>query len=387
LFDLATWQITTDDEYSRYALIHTSEFFPVSLIRRSGVIRTLPEAPRSDVGAVEAKTDAFGQLKLDDFLARSQTDGFIVLHHGRIVYERYPHMRPTDHHLLWSVSKPFAGLLVAQLAAEGKVDIHAPIERFIPALANTAWQGTPVIDILDMASGMNALENDEENTWDRPELTVFQYESSLGLLRRTPATDHSTYEIVAAIPRLRPSGERFEYVSVNTFVLGWLVESVTHQPYADAISERIWSKVGAESDAAIVTAPRTGATAPHGGITTSLRDLARYGLLYTPSGGAGKDAVVPPGYIKAIQQGGRPALVAQAAPGSKVAVTGWAEPAHHFTYQWDAVWPDGDFYKGGYRGQGLYISPSRDLVVAFFGATGQGQKAYTRALAKSGLFK
>jgi hypothetical protein len=64
---------------------------------------------------------------------------------------------------------------------------------------------------------------------------------------------------------------------------------------------------------------------------------------------------------------------------------GW-EPPHHATYQWDAVWTDGDFFKAGFRGQGLYISPSQDLVIAFFGSASQGQKAYARAIAKSSLF-
>jgi CubicO group peptidase (beta-lactamase class C family) len=67
------------------------------------------------------------------------------------------------------------------------------------------------------------------------------------------------------------------------------------------------------------------------------------------------------------------------------------EPARHNSYQWDFVMDDGDFFKGGYGGQGLYISPSRDLVVAFFGTfdenhKGQEMTRIARQLAKSGLF-
>ena len=94
-----------------------------------------------------------GKLTLREFLARSETDGFIVLHHGRVVLEEYPRMRATDHHLMWSVSKTFASLAVAQLAAAGRVDVERPIDAYIPALAGTAWQGTRVIDILDMSFG------------------------------------------------------------------------------------------------------------------------------------------------------------------------------------------------------------------------------------------
>ncbi len=386
LFDLGNWQVTTDEDYARYTLLRTAEFFPEALLRRSGPITRLPEAPRSEVGGVVAETPALGKLTLDSFLARSETDGFIVVHHGRIVYERYPRMRRSDTHLLWSISKTFAGLLVAQLAAERRVAVQSPIEQYVPELASTAWQGTRVIDILDMASGMDALENDEANTWERPELAVFQYESSLGLLKWTPAAARSTREIVASIKRRRPSGEAFEYMSVDTFVLAWLVESVTRKPYAAVLSERIWSRMGAEADGLIVTSPRTGATAAHGGISATLRDIARYGLLFTRSRPLGAADVVPAGYLDTILRGGRPQLVERAGPGSKAIATDGVEAAHHNIYQWDAVWPDGDFFKAGFRGQGLYVSPSRDLVIAYVSSDGEFQKRYARVLAHSGLF-
>ena len=62
-----------------------------------------------------------------------------------------------------------------------------------------------------------------------------------------------------------------------------------------------------------------------------------------------------------------PELLERAASGSKELGGDGVEPARYPTYQWDAVWADGDFFKYGFRGQGLYISPTRDLVVAFFG--------------------
>ena len=67
------------------------------------------------------------------------------------------------------------------------------------------------------------------------------------------------------------------------------------------------------------------------------------------------------------------------------------ESPRHNTYQWDLVMEDGDFFKSGYGGQGLYISPSRDLVIAFFGTLDENgdsneMSEVSRQLAKSGLF-
>jgi hypothetical protein len=88
-----------------------------------------------------------------------------------------------------------------------------------------------------------------------------------------------------------------------------------------------------------------------------------------------------------LQKGGRRELVERSAPGSKALTTeGFFDAAQHEAYQWDAVWADGDFFKVGFRGQGLYVSPSKDLVVAFFSAQRQSQQSYARALATSGLF-
>ena len=163
---------------------------------------------------------------------------------------------------------------------------------------------------------------------------------------------------------------------------------MTGKPYGAALSERIWSRIGADADALIVASPRTGAVASHGGMSGTLRDVARYGLLYTPSWKTvAFSPIVPEDYLRKVQKGGRPELLERAAPGSKELGSDGVEPARYPAYQWDAVWADGDFFKYGFRGQGLYISPSRDLVIAFFGTESQSQARYARALARSGLFK
>ena len=186
----------------------------------------------------------------------------------------------------------------------------------------------------------------------------------------------------------RPPGQRFEYLSVNTFMWSWLVERVTGRPYGEVLADRVWGRIGAEQDALLVVAPSTGAPASHGGISGTLRDLARYGLIYTPSWATvASSPVLPDGYTERVQAGGRPGLLERAAEGSKALATDGVEPARHATYQWDAVWADGDFFKAGFRGQGLYVSPAKDLVVAFFSAEGQSQKSFARALARSGLFE
>ena len=207
-------------------------------------------------------------------------------------------------------------------------------------------------------------------------------------MRQTTATLDSPFDYIRSLKSHRPPGESYEYTSVNTFVLSWLAEAVTGRGYAELLSTEIWGKIGAES-AALIAAPRRGVPVAHGGVSSTLRDLVRFGLLFTPTGRTKKAPLISDRYLADIQTRGRPELLQATPDDASRYVDG--EPARHNSYQWDFVMNDGDFFKGGFGGQGLYISPSRDLVIAFFGtfdADGKGHELarVARQLAKSGLF-
>ena len=131
----------------------------------------------------------------------------------------------------------------------------------------------------------------------------------------------------------------------------------------------IWSRIGAESDAQVLVSP-VGAPGVHGYFNSTLRDLARFGLLYTPSWKTvAKEQVIPDALIKRIQKEGRPAIF-KAGIYRKFWDAYLGEGLLCETRQFDIVTRDGDFGKAGHHGQALYISPSQDLVVASF-ATGE----------------
>jgi CubicO group peptidase (beta-lactamase class C family) len=301
------------------------------------------------------------------------------------VFERYPRMQPFEKHLLWSVGKTIPSTLIAMLEDEGRIDVQEPVERYLGELASSDWHGTPVIDILDMASGMGGLESDDPGAYTDPATLFYGYESSLGMLRPVPHAQGSTYDYIAALPRLKPSGEVFEYTSVNTFVLGWIVERLEGRPYAEVVTERIWRKIGAESDAQIIVS-KHGAAATHGGMSMRMRDLIRWGLLFTPSWPVvTREPLISERYLAKIQTGGDPDRFRRKLSAERIASTPEVDLPRHNTYQWDAVMHDGDFFKAGFRGQGLYVSPSRDLVVAYAGTQDVESFAAVRTLVHSGL--
>jgi CubicO group peptidase (beta-lactamase class C family) len=380
-FDKATWNSERDLDFTRFAYLNTSQCFPHALIHRSGRVAGLQVALSADVGSTREMTHA-GEMTLDEWTS-NHLDGCIVIHEGKIIYEMYPQMRPRDKHIWWSVSKSVAGTIVGLLEEQGKVDVKQPIETYIPELADSEWKGTPVIDVLDMASGMTGLEADDPEAYTNPESPYGLFEASLGLQPATPRTLDSTYRYIATLTRQKPSGQRNEYTSVNTFVCAWLAEKVTGKPYAEIVSEMIWQKMGAESDGLLLVS-QVGAPGAHGCINSTLRDLGRYGMLYTPAWKkVARKQVVSDALIKRIQMLGRPAIYEAGAP--KPVWDGYmGEECLSATRQFDFVTKDGDFGKAGFHGQTLYISPSKNLVVASF-ATGEKYDTFkfARAIRKS----
>lgn len=361
--DHRRWDVKAD-ETMRFLHLNGPQFFTHAWVHRAGPISELEIKINKNIGSIKAST-LIGDITLDQWIADGTVDGFLVIHRGKIVFEQYPRMRPFDKHHWWSVRKGLVGTLVAMLEDEGKIDVKHPVEKYVPELKGTAWAGIPVIDILDMASGTSGLEVDDPDALTGVVSLYYRYEASVGNRPRAANTPESTYTYVSLLPSHRPNGEAFEYTTVNTFVLTWLVETVTDKPFAEVIGEKIWRPIGAENDA-VVMVSSVGASST---INSTLRDLGRFGLLFTPSWQkVSKKRLVSDAYLKKIQQGGRPEIFDKAGAGSNFKEVLADDPPRHNTYQWDFVMPDGDFFKGGHCGQGLYISPHRDVVVAFFGS-------------------
>ncbi len=352
--DDAWWGV--NGEAMRWYALNLSSFEPVVTVDRSGPVSELASAPNPAIGAFEVSTPD-GPMAFDAFLDSdaSTTMAVLILHRGRIVYERYPRQRPEDKPLFWSVTKALVATVVAQLEAEGAIDVEQPVDTYLPRLAGTAYGGVAVRDVLDMASGVDC--GDE---YVDPESCYYRYSASIGEGFRPPGSPDNPYDFIASLPpdlRRAEPGTRFLYSGVDTFVLGWLVEAVTGQPFHRALSARVWRYVGAEADA-LMWAGRNGVPLTSGGFMGRVRDVARFGLLFTPSHEVvSGQAVIPEAYLERILRGGRPALHGNAAEGD----------FRHSVYQWDAVYDNGDFMKGGWAGQGLMINPRRDLVAVWTG--------------------
>jgi CubicO group peptidase (beta-lactamase class C family) len=366
---------------SRQFHLNAGAYIRTATIHRRNVARELPVTLRPDIASAPVE-HRLGTTAFAEYVARDPLiDGVVVLHRGNIVFEAYPNMQPWERHYAWSVTKVLTAATLAVLVGEGRVDLSAPVERYVPELAGTAWDGTSVGNVLHMASGIDCLDSDGYQT---STTCVYTMEESLGITAPT-GRDPDFMTHLRSMQRLRPAGEAFEYVSANTQVIALVIERVTSQPYASAVESLVWSRLGAEADA-YVSVSRQGYAYASGGLSARLRDIARLGQVYADTEVLG---VLTEAQVSAMATAG---VALAGAETGKGGVQAQDDATSRAAWQWDAIWGDGAMYKRGYLGQGLYVDNARDLVVAWFGtgldydATNHELLSVTRQLVRAGLF-
>lgn len=341
---------------SRQFHLNAETYFPMATISRITESRELP-VPSSRSIADQTVTINGEEMRFEDYAMNDPLlDGVVILHNGKIAFEAYPNMKPWQRHFAWSVTKVVTSTALAILAEQGRIDMTAPVEQYVPELADTAWAGITIQNITDMASGINCLDSDgyQDNT-----TCVYQQEEALGIAADT-GRELGFLDVVRSMQAKGAQGLQTEYVSVNTNVLGLVIEGATGRPYHAIIEELIWNPIGAEADALMAISDEGNAYAA-GGLHARLRDMARFGQIYTQPESF---SALSSSMIEKIQSSG---LELSTTIKERVASVFGSDLPSRSGWQWDLIWPDGGMYKAGYSGQGLYVDPSRNLVIAWFG--------------------
>ncbi|UDL92878.1 beta-lactamase family protein [Mesorhizobium sp. PAMC28654] len=289
-------------------------------------------------------------------LAANYTDGIVVLHDGVVVYERYSGcLNDTGQHGAMSVTKSLTGLLGEMLVADGKLDAGAKVATIVPELAKSAFGDATVRQVLDMTTGLRYSED-----YADPDADVWIY-SAAGNPLPKPAdyTGPRTYfEYLQTVRKEGEHGSAFGYKTINTDALGWIIARVTGKSVADLLSERIWSKMGAEQDG-YYTVDSIGTPFAGGGLNAGLRDMARIGQLLLDDGVINGQRLVPAAAIADIRAGGDKAAFAKA---GYSLLKGWS----YRGMWWISNNEHGAFMARGVHGQAIYIDPKAHMVIARF---------------------
>ena len=364
LVTLGNWQ---DPPFNRWAFQHIRELIPTARIsagdggrsdRSTGDDgpRRLPRAERDLSGIRYSSGDR--DLTVGDMLAETYTDGFLVLHRGRIVTEQYFNgMQPDTPHLLMSVSKSVVSTVAGILVDRGLLDPAAAVAAVVPELAGTSFDGATVQQLLDMRAGTRF-----DESYDNPESDVRTYERVY--LWRPDTGEPRPPDALAYYATLTNDGAHggpFRYRSILIDVLGWVLEKAGGARLHELIATLVWQPMGAEF-AAEITVDGHGNAMADGGICATLRDLGRFGMLFASGGHdtAGR-SVVPAAWIRDTIAGAPDGPDAFVAGGD-----GWGLPAGgHYRNCWWVAEPQIPFLYGlGINGQNVFVHVPSQTVVA-----------------------
>ena len=282
--------------WNRWSFQHVREVVPtVEVWRGTGAVKALAQRPKN-LDKLMVENTGGEKISFDKFLDETFTDGFLVLHRGEIVYERYLNgMTPRTLHLSQSVAKSVVGMIAGILVGQGLLDPAQPVSHYLPELSQGAWKGASLQQVLDMTSG-----DKFDETYTDPHSDMGQLDVSCGWKPIPAGSDpslkwptHVWEQILNLKQQLRPHGEAFEYRSIETDLLAFCMERATGKRLAQIVSEELWQKLGVEESACFTVDP-AGYALADGGFNATLRDYARFGQMVL-SGGQG---IVPASWIE-----------------------------------------------------------------------------------------
>ena len=342
----------------RWTVSNFRQLMPtVNVSRGLGPVAQLPLALRDDVDGLRfTPLNSDRPMTWRQSLDANYTDGIVVLHKGRIVYERYfGVLRPEGQHGAMSVTKTFVGTLAAMLAAEGRLDPAKSVDQYVPELAASAFGSATVRQVMDMTTGIKFSEN-----YADPNAEVWAHGAAGNPLPKPKDYQgpRTYYEFLQTVKPEGVHGEAFHYRTANTDALGWILTRVTGKTVAQLLSERIWSPMGAEQDA-YMSVDSIGTPFAGGGLSTGLRDLARFGEMIRRNGFFNGRQIVPAMAVADIRRG---------ASQSDFAKAGYAQlPGWSYRSMWWVTHNEhGAFAARGVHGQTVYIDPKAEMVIARF---------------------
>ena len=245
-----------------------------------------------------------------------------------------------------SLSKSIVSILVGAAVEEGAIkSVEDPVTKYLPYLSESGYRDATVKNLLQMSTGVDYSENYKDP------------KSGAALIGAALLTGSPSFEKYAKSiqPTKIPPGTKFEYQSINTQVLGLLLEKVTGKRLSVYAQEKLWSKIGAENDAFFYESKKQPNTCAFACFNATIRDYARVGLMMLRGGALGEQRVVSSAWVHDAVTPDVPYLKPkQSGPegGYGYAYQWWVPPGH-----------DGVFMGLGIYGQCIYVNPARHVVI------------------------
>ena len=326
-----------------YNFLNMDKIFPTREIKAS----KNPKPLKRNIKTLPETFFFEGEEKnLQEYLDYFWSDGMIVLHKNEMVYENYwLGNNENKRHISWSLAKSFISALVGSAYEEGLIDsLDDPVTKYLDDFKETGYDGVTIKDILQMSSGV--LFNED----------YADYDSDINRFGRAVATGTSMRDFSKTLTREREPGTYMHYVSINTQVLGFLLQEVTNKSISQYLYNKIWNPLGMEDSAYFILDDVKDEFAL-GGLNATLRDYAKFGLLYLQNGRWNDNQIISKQWIEDSHSTDGIHLV----PGERETSSNpWG-----YGYQWWVPgFPDTDYTASGVYNQYIYIDPLSEIVIA-----------------------
>ncbi len=296
--------------------------------RGDGPVSTLAKGPEM---TLPAETNAW--------IKERAVTSLMVLKDGQIRHESY-HLGTgeADRRISWSVAKSYLSALFGILLEEGAIaSIDDPVTKYAPLLKGSAYDGASIRNVLNMASGV---------TFDEDYL---DYDSDINRMGREVALGGTLDQFAADLKEtFAKPGATWQYVSIDTHVIGMVIRGATGRSVSDLLSEKIIAPLGLEQEPYYVTDGDNVAFVL-GGLNITTRDYARFGLMIEQDGQYGDQQIVPADWIAASTRPSAPTEDGKIGYGFQW----WIPVGAH----------DGEFLARGVYGQYIYFDQTRDVVI------------------------
>jgi CubicO group peptidase (beta-lactamase class C family) len=279
------------------------------------------------------------------YLDYTLTDALLIIRHDSIYFEYYANQfTDQDHHISWSMSKSVVSALLGIAISEGKINsIEETVTDYLPEFAGTGYDKVRIKDVLQMSSGVGFNED------------YGDFNSDINVMGRYFALGMPMADFAKRLKRAREPGTYNLYVSIDTQVLGMILVRATGKSITEYMNEKLWSQIGAESEAYWIV-DNTGMEFAIGGLNATARDYAKVGQLFLDSGRWQGKQIVPEAWVKASITPDAPHVM----PGKRST----AERKDGYGFQWwIPVGREDEFNAQGIYSQFIYIDPDKDMVI------------------------
>lgn len=341
-----------DGDVNALTFRNMDQLFTTRKVARSGAAWALPRRDRPMDFTYEAGGSTYSA---EEFLERTYTNALLIVKDGAIVVERYRNNADeTSRFIGWSMTKSITSILIGCALEDGLIDsLDDPVVRYLPELEAGAYRGVSIRQILEMRSGV---DYEERYDFENPGVAASNHINALvkNVARFSDAA--------RSIDRLHPPGAVFQYKTIDTAVLGWLIERVSGVSVAAYTTLNIWEPLGAEWDGYYIMdgEPGVGREFSGAGFSATLRDWGRVGLMMQ-NGGRAKATIVSREWVEA-----------STAPSAAETESGG------YGFQWWTTPGSPAYMATGLQGQFIFVNPESRTVVVKLSYFPPGDEAATQ---------